>query len=156
MVISQLSPDTATVNNLWRLLHGLNEATEGLSPTTGNGFELALKVLIFVLALLVVAVFAASGTVIWIFSKWRSDQAAGIKALSTSKDATKREITQLLRDELGNARAAAAADTKELRESIKQHSNLFGSVIVDLAILGQKLKIPMRSGHQPPPKEGGD
>lgn len=158
MLITQLpTADTSGTALVWRLIESLNETAKHVSPTNssgGDGYSMALQTLVVLLALLVLAVFALSGAILWIFGKWRADQRAGIEALSKSKDTTKREITQLLKDELGNARAANASDFKELREIVKQHGDALNTVRVDLALIGQKVKIPIISATKQPAKDG--
>lgn len=155
MVIAQLTQDTTGVHALWRIIEQLSQQAATIDPNSSSDWaSFGLQALVILLALLVLAIFALSAAILWIFSKWRSDQAAGIKALSSSKDATKREITQLLRDELGNARAANAADFKELREVVREHGNALNTVRVDLALLGQKAKINILSATKKPEKDG--
>jgi hypothetical protein len=160
MVISQLPTDTAGIATLWRLIEGLSHATEGVSPesTGGEGFEFALKALVVLLTLLVLAIFCLGGAIIYIFKQWQRGQEAGIKALSTNKDKTKQEITELLKSELGNSRAANAADSAKLQRGIGELSNAVNLIILDLVVLAGKAKIPLRSSPthitKEPPKEG--
>jgi len=152
--------DTTAVNALWRLIEGLSKASDGLSPTSGNGFDFGLKTLVVLLALLVVAIFCLGGAILYIFKRWEAGQAAGIKALSNSKDATKREITELLKSELGNSRAANLADAKEFKAILERYGSIINHIVLDLALIGQKLKMEMRSsptnsGTKNPPQEGG-
>jgi hypothetical protein len=160
MVISQLPTDTAGIATLWRLIEGLSHATEGVSPesTGGEGFEFGLKALVVLLALLVLAIFCLGGAIIYIFKQWQRGQEAGIKALSTNKDKTKQEITELLKSELGNSRAANAADSAKLQRGIGELSNAVNLIILDLVVLAGKAKIPLRSSPthitKEPPKEG--
>ena len=156
-------PDSAGMALVWKLLQQMADASShAQAPTYENGWGVAIKALVVVAAVGVLAVIGLCGVIFWIFRRWEAGQAAGIKALSTNKDATKREITELLKSELGNARAANAADTAELKRILSKHGNSISVIILDLAIVGQKLKIPMRSSPthsnsetKEPPQEGG-
>lgn len=145
MVLSQLPTDTAGTKLLWTLIQELSQNGGNLSPTTGNGYGVAWQALIILLVLLVLAIIGLCGALLYIFRRWERGQATGIKALSTNRDTTKREITELLKAELGNARAANAADIIKIESILTDHGKLLGLVIMDLAILGHETKIPMRS-----------
>lgn len=159
MVIGQFATDTAGTRLVWDLLRDIaNSGAHAQAPTQENGWGVAIKVLVVVAAVGVLAIIGLCGTILYIFRKWESGQAAGIKALSANKDATKREITELLKSELGNSRAANASDNAEIKRIYKQLSRSVNLVVLDLAIVGQKLKMPMRSSptHETkdPPQEG--
>lgn len=145
MVLSQLPADTTGAKLLWSLIEQLSHNGGNLSPTTGNGYGVAWQALIVLLVLLVLAIISLCGALLYIFRRWERGQATGIKALATNKDNTKREITELLKAELGNARAANAADIIKIESILTDHGKLLGLVILDLAIVGHEIKIPMRS-----------
>jgi hypothetical protein len=160
MVIAELPPqaDSAGIALVWELIRGLGETGgHAVAPTLENGWGFAIKAMVVLLALLVLAVLGLCGAILYIFRRWEAGQAAGIKALSTNKDKTKQEITDLLKSELGNARAANAADTAELKRLIGKHATSINTIVLDLALVGQKVKMPMRSSpiKEPPKKEGG-
>ena len=160
MVTQQIPTDTAGIALLWRLIEGLSNSTQGVSPssTGGEGFEFGLKALIILLALLVLAIFCLGGAIIYIFKQWQRGQEAGIRALSSTKDKTKQEITELLKSELGNSRSANAADSAKIQHSLTNLGNAVNLIILDLVVIAQKTKIPLRSSpthiHKEPPKEG--
>lgn len=161
MVNLQLpTTDTAGVALLWRLIEGLSKASEGVSPTAtgGEGFEFGLKALVVLLSLLVLAIFCLGGALLYIFKQWQRGQEAGIRALSSNKDKTKQEITELLKSELGNSRAANAADSAKIQLGLTNLGNAVNLIILDLVVIAQKTKIPLRSSpthiHKEPPKEG--
>lgn len=160
MVTQQIPTDTAGIALLWRLIEGLSNSTQGVSPssTGGEGFEFGLKALVLLLALLVLAIFCLGGAILYIFKQWQRGQEAGIRALSSNKDKTKQEITELLKSELGNSRSANAADSAKIQLSLTNLANAVNLIILDLVVIGQKTKIPLRSSpthiHKEPPKEG--
>lgn len=160
MVTQQIPTDTAGIALLWRLIEGLSNSTQGVSPssTGGEGFEFGLKALVLLLALLVLAIFCLGGSLLYIFKQWQRGQEAGIRALSSNKDKTKQEITELLKSELGNSRSANAADSAKIQLSLTNLANAVNLIILDLVVIGQKTKIPLRSSpthiHKEPPKEG--
>jgi len=154
-------PDSAGMALVWKLLQDMADAGQhAQAPTYENGWGVAIKALVVVAAVGVLAVIGLCGVIFWIFRRWESGQAAGIKALSATKDNTKKEVTEILKSELGNARAANAADTIEIKRQYKQLARSINLVVLDLAIIGQKLKIPMRSSpttheNKNPAEEGG-
>jgi len=160
MVIAQLPTDTTGIATLWRLIQDLSHSANGVSPesTGGEGFEFGIKALVVLLALLVLAIFCLGGAIIYIFKQWQRGQEAGIKALSTNKDKTKQKITELLKSELGNSRAANAADSAKLQSGIGQLTSTVNLIILDLVVLAGKAKVPLRSSPthitKEPPKEG--
>ena len=122
-----------------------DSSSHAQAPTDENGWGVLIKALIVILALGVLAVIGLCGVILFIFRRWEAGQAAGIKALSTNKDRTKQEITEILKSELGNARAANAADSAELKRLISKHSGAINTLMLDMAVIGHKLKIPIRS-----------
>ncbi len=154
-------PDSAGMALVWKLLQDMADAGQhAQAPTYENGWGVAIKALVVVAAVGVLAVIGLCGVVLFIFRRWEAGQAAGIKALSATKDNTKKEVTEILKSELGNARAASAADTLEIKRQYKQLARSINLAIVDLAIIGQKLKLPMRSSPtthdtKDPSEEGG-
>lgn len=153
------TPDSVGMAFVWNLLQNISEASvHAQAPTHENGWGVAIKALIVIGALGVLAVIGLSGAILFIFRRWEAGQALGIKALSANKDSTKKEITEILKSELGNSRAANAADTAELKRILKQHASSINLIVLDLAILGQKAKIGLRSSpihiENQPPKEG--
>ncbi len=154
MVTLQLpTTDTAGVALVWRLIQGLDNASHGMSPTStgGEGFEFGLKALIILLALLVLAIFALCGIVLYIFATWRKDQATGIKALSANKDATKREVVAILEKQLSYADAATTSANSQLRGEIKKLNSVYNLIRLDLVVIAQKCKISLMSlpSHKP-------
>lgn len=148
MPVDQLqpSPDSVGVALVWNLVESLNTiASNAHSPTDENGWAFGIKVLIIFLALLVLAVFGLCGSIVFIFVGWRRQQSEGIKALSTNKDRTKQEITDLLRNELGRARDAATADNAEIKAILTKHGDTIGLVVLDLVVIAQKTKVQLRS-----------
>lgn len=155
----ELPTDTTGVHALWRLIEGLSKSTDGVSPTSGNGYEVALKALIVLLALLVLAIVVLSGVILWGIIQSRKDQKAGIKALSTSKDTTKREIVAILQTQLASANAATVAANDKLADSIDKLGKSYNLINLDLVVIANKLKIPLMSlpskSQNTPPQEGG-
>lgn len=140
------APDSAGMALVWGLIQGIaNSASHAQAPTEENGWGVAIKVLIILLALLVLAILGLCGAVLLIFRRWERGQAKGIEALSQNKDSTKREITGLLKSELGNSRAANAADTAEIKAILTEHAKLLGFIVLDLVVLAQKAKVQLRS-----------
>lgn len=157
MVISQLPTDTAGIATLWRLIEGLSHATEGVSPesTGGDGFEFALKALVVLLTLLVLAIFFVGGVAIYFLRRWDRGQREGIKALSANKDAAKREIVGVLEKQLSASDAATNAANNELRGAIKSLNASYNLIRLDLVVLAQKCKVSLMSlpSHKPTNQE---
>lgn len=154
MVTLQLpTTDTAGVALVWRLIEGLSKASEGVSPsaTDGSGFDFGLKALVVLLALLVLAIIAVGGIALYIFKQWQRGQADGIKALSSSKDSTKREVVGILEKQLSAADAATATANAQLRGEISKLNATYNLIRMDLVVIATKVKVPLMSlpSHRP-------
>lgn len=160
MVALQLPIDTTGTKLLWKLIEQLSHDGGNLSPTTGNGYGVAWQALVVLLVLLILAVVSLSIVIGWVFVQWRKDQKAGVRALASSKDATRKEITEILKTELGNSRAANLSDIARIEQLLGKLGGTIGHIVLDVAIIGHKLKLPIRSSPtevvtKDPPKEGG-
>ncbi len=157
MVTQQIPTDTAGIATLWRLIQDLSNATKGVSPesTGGEGFEFALKALVVLLTLLVLAIFFVGGVAIYFLRRWDRGQREGIKALSANKDAAKREIVGVLEKQLSASDAATTAANNELRGAIKQLNTSYNLIRLDLVVLAQKCKVSLMSlpSHRPTNQE---
>lgn len=156
--------DSTGMDFVWQHLDSLFEAANNAQePTHENGWGVLIQTLIWVIGagivLGTIAVTVLCRTIVVIFRKWESGQAAGIKALSTSKDNTKKELTDILKSELGNSRAANAADNAEVKSILVGYGRAINTLILDIVVIGNKLKIPVRSSptteFKDPPQEGG-
>ena len=154
MVNLQLpTTDTAGVALLWRLIEDLSRASEHVSPSShgDEGFAFGLKALVVLLALLVLAVIAIGTGAIYFLKRWENGQREGIKALSSSKDTTKREIVGILEKQLSAADAATAAANAQLRGEISKLNATYNLIRLDLVVLATKSKVPLMSlpSHRP-------
>jgi hypothetical protein len=158
-MVDPTTTDTAGINTLFRLIQDLSNTAPRMAQDSNGGFEFGIKTLVVLLLILVLAVIALSIVIGWVFVQWRKDQKAGVRALSTSKDATRKEITDILKTELGNARAANLADIAKIVLVLDKLGSSVNLIVLDLALIGHKLKMPMRSSPtevtKEPPKEGG-
>jgi hypothetical protein len=92
-------PDSAGMALVWKLLQDMADAGQhAQAPTYENGWGVAIKALIVISALGVVAIFFLGGVCIYLFKQWKSTQDSGIAALSSSKDKAKQELNQALKD----------------------------------------------------------
>jgi hypothetical protein len=153
-------PDSAGMALVWKLLQDMADAGHhAQAPTYENGWGVAIKALIVVMALGVLALFILSGAIVYIFRQWQASQNAGIAALSSSKDKAKQELLQILRTELGISRAANLADSAKIGAILEKHGDAINLIILDLALIGQKTKMHIKSTPtketKEPPQEGG-
>jgi len=154
------SPDSAGMALVWKTLQDISDAaSHAQAPTYENGWGVAIKALVVVMALGVVALFVLSGAIVYIFKQWKSSQDTGIAALSSSKDRAKQELMQILKTELGNSRAANLADSAKIGAILEKHGDAINLIILDLALIGQKTKMHIKSTPtketKEPPQEGG-
>lgn len=140
-----MDSDTTGRRVLWELIQDLSNHADIGPGGSQSGFEFGTRAMVILLALLVLAILGLCGALLYIFRRWEKGQERGIKALATNRDSTKREITDLLKTELSNARSANAADLAKIELYLNEHRKLVHSILLDLAIIGHKLKLPIRS-----------